>query len=73
MSGTAWGRGIGFGPDPKNGATVHSEFFNGAALPLVSYLGATETSQLHLQVGYFDHRTSSKDVTIRLDPMAVVY
>jgi hypothetical protein len=70
---TDTGRGIGFGPDLKDGDTVKPGFFIGPGFPIIGYLGATQTPHVHVQVAFFNSRTFSKVANIRVNPLAVVY
>jgi hypothetical protein len=65
------GRGIGFGGDMINNKEVSPEFFSSG--PLVGYLGATQFPHVHVQCGFFNKRTTSRRVEIRIDPMTVIY
>jgi hypothetical protein len=67
------GRGIGFGPEMQNGRVVKADFFDSSGLPIIGYLGATQTPHVHVQAAYFNSRSYSKVAVIRVDPMVVVY
>jgi hypothetical protein len=70
----ALGRGIGFGEfvNGNHNQIVPANSFLGPSYPLIGYLGATQSPHVHVQVGFFDSRSMSANVTIRMDPMVVL-
>jgi hypothetical protein len=67
------GRGIGFGPDLKDGAVLKPSFFTGPGFPIIGYLGATQAPHVHVQIGYFNKKTYEKMVNVRIDPTVAIY
>ncbi|KAF5091608.1 Phage lysozyme [anaerobic digester metagenome] len=67
------GRGIGLGPAMVNGSVVAPGFFTGQNVPLVGYLGASQTPHVHIQVGFYNRKTYEMAPKIRIDPAVVIY